>query len=324
MKLRRLASLVCTAILLTAAHAASAQGNWPTKSVTLVVPYGPGSTDTFSRILVERLTQIWGQTIVIDSRPGGSGVLGMTVGRDAAPDGYTLLLGMSGPLAGNPNLMPKLPYDPLKDYTMVAGLLQIPLMFIAHPDAPFNSIQEMVDYAKKNPGKLEWGSPGNGTTNHLGGELFKTRAGIDILHVPYKAAARGVSDVAGGHIKMLSGGVSESTALIKAGKLKGLAVTGLQRAPMLPDVPTVSESGFPGYENVGWGGMLAPQGVPRPIVEKIEADLRRVLAEPAFRARMIQTGLVPDFRDGPAFRSYVVGEIEKWGKVVKQANIKLQ
>ena len=142
--------------------------------------------------------------------------------------------------------------------------------------------------------------------------------------MPYKAAALGVSDVAGGHIKMMIGGVSESTALIKAGKLKGLAVTGLQRAPMLPDGPTVSESGFPGYENVGWGGMLAPQGVPRPIVEKIEADLRRVLAEPAFRARMIQTGLVPDFRDGPAFRSYVAGEIEKWGKVVKQANIKLQ
>ncbi len=324
MNLKGLATLVCTAMLLTNANLASAQGNWPARSVTLVVPYGPGSTDTFSRILIERLGQIWGRTIVIDSRPGGSGVLGMTVGRDAAPDGYTLLMGMSGPLAGNPNLMPKLPYDPLKDFTMVAGLLQIPLMFIAHPDAPFNTMLEMVDFAKKNPGKLEWGSPGNGTTNHLGGELFRTRAGINILHVPYKAASLGVTDVAAGHIRLMVGGVSESTPLIKAGRIKALAVTGLQRAPMLPDVPTVSESGFPGYENVGWGGMLAPQGVPRPIVEKIEADLRRVLAEPAFRARMIQTGLVPDFRDGPAFRSYVVGEIEKLGKVVKEAKIKLE
>ncbi len=322
MAIRKIAGALLATGLMLLTPVAGAQ-NYPTRTVTLVVPYGPGSTDTFSRLLAERLSQIWGQAVVLDSRPGGSGVLGMVVGRDATPDGYTLLLGMSGPLAGNPNLMPRLPYAPLKDYTMVAGMLQIPLMFIAHPDAPFNNMREMVEAARKTPGKIEWGSPGNGTTNHLGGELFKKRAGIDILHIPYKAASLGVTDVVGGHIKLMVAGVSESTPLVRSGKLKALAVTGLQRAPGLPDVPTVSESGFPGYENVGWGGMLAPRDTPRAIVQKVEADLRRVLNEPEFRAKMLQTGLVPQFRDGAEFRTYVEAETVKWGAVVKEANIKL-
>jgi len=322
MAIRKIASALLATGLFLVTPLAGAQ-NYPNRTVTLVVPYGPGSTDTFSRLLAERLSKIWGQPIVVDNKPGGSGILGMVVGRDAAPDGYSLLLGMSGPLAGNPNLMPKLPYDPIKDYTFVAGMLEIPLMFIAHPNAPYNNMRELVEHAKKSPGKIEWGSPGNGTTNHLAGELFKSRAGIDILHVPYKSSGQGVTNVAGGHINLMVAAVSGSLALIKGGKLKALAVTGAQRAPMMPDVPTVAESGFPGYEGVGFGGMLAPRNMPRAIVDKVATDLRGVLAEPEFRDRMIQLGLVPAYRDAAGFLAYVEEQTKILAKVVKEANIQL-
>lgn len=320
----KLAWLVMASATLVAGSPVAAQSDYPSRPVTLIVPYPTGgSTDAFARALAERLPQRWGQPVVVENRPGASGVTGMMAGRDAPPNGYTLLLAMSGPMAGNPTLMSKLPYDPLKDYSYIAGLMTIPLLFGAHLGTPYGNFKEFVDASRRTAVPISVGSGGTGTSNHMALELFKSVAGIKLLHVPYKGAISGMADLIGGHIPVLVMGITESLPNIKAGKIRPLALTGAKRAPQLPDLPTVAELGYPGYELVGWGGIVAPVGTPRPVVQKIATDIERVVAEPAFIDRVLQAGLVPEFRDGDAFREYVRSEITKWGKVVREARIAL-
>lgn len=323
MNMTRFAALLFGLAIGICAMSSQAQSSaYPARPVTLIVPYPAGSTDTFARMLAARLTKQWGQPIVVENKPGASGVIGMNAGRNAAPDGYTLLLGMSGPLVANPHLMAKIPYDSLNDYTLLAGLISVPLILVAHPSAPYSTIQELIEAARKHPGSIEFATPGNGTGSHIAAELFIARSGISLMHIPYKGSAPALNDLLGGHVKLMMGAVSEVGSHVKAGRLKALAVTGRSRAPQLPGIPALSEL-YPGFEAVGWGGLLGPRGLPGDIASGISADLRKVLLDPGFTASLIDAGLTPDYRDAVEFRKYVQSEMERTGKVIKAANVKL-
>src|SRR5688572_17892066 len=281
MSITRYAKLGLAAALLGLLAPVHGQGNYPTKPVRLVVPFPPGqATDIVARLLAQSLTKAWGQQVIVDNRGGGGSIPGMMAGRDAPPDGYTITFGTSGSIGVNPSLYSKLPYDPQKDFAMVNGVFIVPLMIVAHPSFPHNTLKEMVDAAKKEPGKLTWGYAGTGTSQHLTGELFKVRAAVDIVGITYKGSGPALVDLLGGQIPLLVDSLASSLPQIKAGKIKALAMTTTQRVPQLPNVPTVAELGYAGFEGVGWGGLVVPKTTPPALVERIGNDVRRVLNEP--------------------------------------------
>lgn len=323
MLIRKLLKLLVIGALAGAAMTVQAQGNFPTKPVRLVVPFPPGqATDIVARLLADALTRQWGQQVVVDNRGGGGSIPGMMAGRDAAPDGYTITFGTSGSIGVNPSLYSKLPYDPPKDFAMVNGVFIVPLMIVAHPSAPYNSLKEMVDAAKKAPGKLNWGYAGTGTSQHLTGELFKVRAGVDIAGVTYKGSGPAITDLLGGQIPLLVDSLASALPHIKSGKIKALAMTSAQRVPQLPDVPTVAESGYPGFDGVGWGGLIVPKATRTDLVEKIGADVRHALSDPTMQQRIIDRGAIPDPRGPKEWTAFVNAEIVKWAEVVRRANLK--
>ena len=289
-----------------AAHAWS-QASYPAKPVRLIVPFPPGqASDIFGRMVAERLAATWGQPEVVENRAGGGGVPGVMAVKDAAPGGYTLLMGSSGTLGVNPGLYAKLPYDPLRDFAPASNVFLAPQVLVANPAFAPKTIQEIVAAAKKEPGKLNYASAGPGTAQHMVAELFKLRAAIDLVHVPYKGSGPAMTDVMGGQVPMMLD-----------------AVTAATRVPQLPDVPTIAESGFPGFEGVGWSGIQLPAGTPREIVERVSADIQKVLADPQFRERIVERGAVPDPRTPQAYTEFIRVEIEKWTEVAKAANVKL-
>jgi tripartite-type tricarboxylate transporter receptor subunit TctC len=301
-----------------------AQSNYPTKPVRLIVPFPPGqATDIFARMLGERLGAMWNQQVVIDNRGGGGGVPGTSAIKDAAPDGYTLGMGSSGTLAINAAVYSKLAYAPLRDFTAVNHLFLVPLVVIANPNFPAKTLADLVAEAQRKPGAVMYGSGGPGTSQHLTAELFRSRANIDVTHVPYKGSGPALTDLLGGQIPWMVDSVTAASGHIKSGKVRALAVTSSARVPALPDVPTIAESGYPGFEGVGWAGVVGPAGIPRDIVERVSADIRKVLAEPSFRERMIERGGVPDARDATEFGAFIKSEIEKWTQVARAAGVKL-
>ncbi len=301
---------------------AQAQG-FPTKTVKLIVPFPPGqATDIVARLLAERLGAAWNQSVIVENRAGGGGVPGILAGRDAPADGYTITFGTSGTLGVNPGIYTKLPYDPLKEFAMVGGVFTVPLMLIAHPSFPYSTVKELVEGARNAPGKLNWGIPGTGTSQHMTGELFKFRAAIDLVGIPYKGSGPAMTDLLGGQITLTVDSLASALPHIKAGKIKVIAMTSAQRVPQLPDVPTIAESGFPGFEGVGWGGLVVPIATPKEIVEKIGGDARKILSDPAVQARIAERGAIADPRGPAAFTTFVKEEIAKWGDIAKKANIK--
>jgi tripartite-type tricarboxylate transporter receptor subunit TctC len=322
MPIRKFAFLALAA-LLSLVLPAQAQKTYPAKTVRMIVPFPPGqATDIIARLLADSLTRMWDQQVIVDNRGGGGGVPGMLAGRDAPADGYTLTFGTSGTIGVNPSLYSNLPYAPLKDFVMVNGAFTVPLMIVAHPSAPFASLRDLVAAAKKDPGKLNWGYPGSGTSQHLTGELFKYRAAVDIAGVPYKGSGPMLTDLLGAQITLAVDSLASALPQIKAGKIRAIAMTSAQRVPQLPDVPTVAELGYPGFEGVGWAGMVAPRGTPGEIVERVGADVRKALADPAMRERIIERGAIPDPRGPKEFGDFVAAEIVKWGEIVKRANLK--
>ncbi len=308
--------------LLLAPCLAQAQG-FPSKPVRMIVPFPPGqATDIVGRLVAERLTAAWGQTVIVDNRGGGGGVPGTIAGRDAPADGYTILLGTSGTIGVNPGIYARLPYDPLKDFAMVGGLFTVPLLLVAHPGFAPSTVKELVDAAKKDPGKLNWAFPGTGTSQHLTGELFKFRAGIDLVGIPYKGSGPAMTDLLGGQVMLMMDSLASALPHIKSGKIKAIGLSSAERVPQLPDVPTIAESGFPGFEGVGWGGVVIPIATPRDIVEKIGGDVRRILLDPAMQARIIERGAIADPRGPAEFTTFVKAEIVKWGEIAKKANIR--
>jgi tripartite-type tricarboxylate transporter receptor subunit TctC len=319
--IRRIAAALAALALAAAAHAQQ----FPTRPVKIVVPFPAGqATDLAARIIAEALGKEWGQSVVVENVGGGAGIPGMLQARGAPPDGYTLLMGTSAVLVVNPAIMEKLPYDPLTDYIPIGPVFRNPLIIVANDSVPFRNVKDLVDYAKANPGKLNWGYPGAGTTQHLTGELFKQVAGVDIQGVMYKGSAQAVQDLLGNQIPLSVDGIGPNLPHIKAGKLRAIASTGEQRASQLPDVPTVAEQGYPGFSGEGWGGVVVPKGVPAELVSKISRDLAKVMNDPAVQERLTKAGLAVDNAPRDQWIAMFKRTHQAWGDVARKNNIKVQ
>ena len=313
------------ASLAALAFSAVAHAQYPTKPVKLIVPFPAGqATDLAARIIAEGLGKEWNQSVVVENIGGGAGIPGMVTGKGAPADGYTLIMGTSAVMVVNPAIIDKLPYDPLTDYTLIGPVFRNPLIIVANDKAPYKTLKDLVEAAKKEPGKLNWGYPGAGTTQHLTGELFKQVAGIDIQGVMYKGSAQAVQDMLGDQIQLSVDGIGPNLPHIKSGKFHALASTGAARAPQLPDVPTVAEQGYPGFSGEGWGGVAVTKGVPDAIVMKISNDLRKVMNDPAVQQKLTTAGLMVDNMPRDEWIAFGKKTGVTWAEVAKRNNIKMQ
>ena len=321
--------LLCTAAvslaLAGAAHAGErAPGGYPTKPIRLIVPFAPGgSNDIMARLTGQKFSEAFGQQVVVDNRAGASGIVGTEIAARSLPDGYTVLM-MSLTFAVNPSLFRKLPYDTERDLTPVTLVASAPLMLVVHPSIPAKSVQELVAHARANPGKLNFGSGGNGTTPHLAGEMLRVMAGAQMTHVPYKGGGPALADLMGGQIQLMLENIPSTLPLAKSGKLRPLAVTALKRSPLVPDLPTLDEAGLKGYEIVGWNGLFVPTGTARAIVNTLHATTVKALEQPDTRERLATLGAEGVGSSPEQFRAFVQAEIRKWAKVVKQAGLKVE
>ncbi len=317
---RRIATAVFALALSAVAHA-----QYPNKTVKIIVPFPAGqATDLAARIIAEALGKEWNQSVVVENIGGGAGIPGMVTARGAPPDGYTLVMGTSAVMVVNPAIIEKLPYDPLNDFTLIGPVFRNPLIIVANDKAPYKTLKDLVDAAKKNPGKLNWGYPGAGTTQHLTGELFKQVAGVDIQGVMYKGSAQAVQDLLGDQIQLSVDGIGPNLPHIKTGKLRALASTGEQRSTQLPDVPTVAEQGYPGFSGEGWGGVVVPKGVPNDLVMKISRDLAKVMNDPVLQERLTKAGLAIDNMPRDQWIAFAKQTHTTWGEVARKNNIKVQ
>ena len=319
----RLHRFALGALLALVVTTASAQA-YPTKPIRLVVPFPPGgATDILARDVAQKLTEAWGQQVIVDNRPGAGGNIGSELVAKSAPDGYTLEMGTVGTHAINASLYAKMPYDHVKDFVPVILVAGVPNVLVVNPAVPANSVAELIAYAKANPGKLNFASSGNGTSIHLSGELFKFMAGVQMTHVPYKGSAPALQDLIGGQVQLMFDNLPPSLPQIKAGKLRALAVTSLARAPALPDVPTMAEAGLPGYEASSWFGVLAPAGTPPAIVTKLNAEIARWLATPEAKEKLSKQGANAAGGTPEDFAKHIAAETAKWAKVVKDSGAKI-
>jgi len=303
-----------------------AQAPYPNHPVRIVVPFpAGGTTDILARATAQKLTETLGQPFVVENRPGAAGNIGAEIVAKSPPDGYTMLMGTVGTHAINASLYEKMPYDHVKDFVPVVLVAGVPNVLVVHPSVPAKSVQELIAYAKANPGKLNFASSGSGTSIHLSGELFKTMTGVSMQHVPYKGSAPALADLTGGQVQLMFDNLPSALPLIKAGKLRALAVTSLARASALPDVPTVAESGLPGFEASSWFGLLAPAGTPKDVITKVNAEVAKWLATPEAKEKLaahgaiVASGLTPD-----DFTRHIASETAKWQKVVKESGAKVE
>jgi len=297
---------------------------YPTKPIRLVVPFpAGGATDILAREVAKHLTDAWGQSVVVDNRPGAGGNIGSELVAKAAPDGYTLEMGTVGTHAINASLYSKMPYDHVRDFVPVILVAGVPNVLEVNPALPVNSVQELIAYAKANPGKLNFASSGSGTSIHLSGELFKVMAGVQMMHVPYKGSAPALQDLIGGQVQLMFDNLPPSLPQIKAGKLRALAVTSAARAPALPDTPTVAEAGLPGFEASSWFGVLAPAGTPPEIVNKLNAEIAKWLASPGAKEKLANVGANIAGGTPEDFARHIQAETAKWAKVVKESGAKV-
>ncbi|RZT39259.1 tripartite tricarboxylate transporter substrate binding protein [Cupriavidus agavae] len=315
--------LLGAGLLAAAAHplAVLAQDTWPAKPVRLIVPFPPGGpVDSTARIFSQRLGEIWKQPIVIDNRAGAGGTIGASIAAKEAPDGYTLFLG-SIHHAVNPSLMGKLPYDIEKDFAPVSFAAMFPVFVVAHPSVPASNIKELIAYAKQPGRTLSYGSSGNGGGTHLAGELFNMEAGTKLQHVPYKGSGPAMNDLLGGQVQLMFSDAPTALQHIKTGRIKVLGVASRQRSGMLPDVPTVAESGLPGYEAYSWAALFAPAQTPKAVLDKINADFNVAMGDASVKQRLLQAGAEADPGTQAQMRQRLHAEIVKWGKVIKAAGI---
>ncbi|MBI3043872.1 MAG: tripartite tricarboxylate transporter substrate binding protein [Betaproteobacteria bacterium] len=311
------------ALLMIQPETASAQA-YPQRPIRLVVPFAAGGgTDIAGRIVAQKLTSALGQSVIVDNRGGAGGVIGADIVAKASPDGYTLLMAANGPLAVAPHVAKKMPYDPLKDFGPVSLVAIIPSIVVVHPSLPVRTIKELVALARAQPGKLNFGSPGRGTTNHLAMELLKTSANIQMTHIAYKGTGPAISDLIGGHVDLLSGDMPALLPHVKSGKLRALAVTTSKRSALLPDLPTVSESGIAGFESSGWFAILTPANAPDAIIQRLNAEMLKAIATDDMREKLSALGAEPTSSSPEQLRVHLGEQLAKWGKVVKSAGIKL-
>jgi tripartite-type tricarboxylate transporter receptor subunit TctC len=315
---------LCALLLVLAAAATGlvhAQA-FPAKPLRLIVPYPPGgSADILARGIGQKLGESLGQSVVIENRPGAGTGIGTDATAKAPADGYTLMLGTVSSHAINPALNSKLPFDPVRDFTPISLVASIPFAMLVHPSVPASNVAEFIAYARSRPGQIDYSSAGNGTSNHLAGELFEAMTGTHLVHIPYRGSAPALQDLLAGRVALMFDLVLTAAPHVKSGAARGLAVTGSQRSAVLPELPTVAESGVPGYEVSAWFGIFAPAGVPKPIVDRLNAEIVKAMAAPDLRQRLISQGAEPVTSSPEQFAAYLNAEIAKWAKVIKVAGV---
>jgi tripartite-type tricarboxylate transporter receptor subunit TctC len=316
-------AIAALAIVLACASGVQAQG-WPNRPIRMIVPYTPGGyTDLMARLVGQKISDALGQTIVFENKPGANAIIGTDVVAKAAPDGYTFGTVIAAH-AVNATLNPKLPYDTLKDFSYVSLMSVAPLIMIAHPSLPANNVQELIQLAKAKPGELNFASSGVGAAAHLTMEMFKSRTGIDMVHIPYKGTAGALQDVIGGRINVMFDVVGPLMPQVRSGLAKSIVVTAKERIPAASDVPTMAEQGVPDFVSGTWAGIIAPAGTPKEIVDRISAEAKKALADPALQAKLVEQGIVAVGSTPEEFRSFVGEEIARWGKVITDAGIKME
>jgi tripartite-type tricarboxylate transporter receptor subunit TctC len=297
---------------------------YPTKPIRLVVPFPPGgSLDVVARAIGQKLTEAWGQPVVIDNRPGAGGNIGADLVAKSAPDGYTILEGALSTHAVNVSLYRTMPYDPIKDFAPITLVATTPNVLVLNPTLPVNSVRELVAYAKAHPGALSFGSGSNGSAGHLAGELFKAEAGVDMVHIPYKGGAPALQALLAGDTQLMFDNLANSTPQLKAGKLKALAVTTAKRSALIPELPTLAETGLPGFDIYTWWGFMAPAGTPKEIIAKWNAEVTRILATAEMKAFFAQQGAEPAPTTPEQFAALIRSEIPKYAKIVKASGAKV-
>ena len=320
--LQRVSSLIALAVFCLAPAAASMAQDYPSRPVKMIVPFGAGGpTDIFTRLLAEELRKALGEPFVMENRPGAGTIIGSDAAAKSPPDGYTLLM-VSATQTTTETLVPNKPYKLLRDFVPVASLLNSELVMVVHPSVPVNTVKEFIALAKSKPGALNYASSGVGSNYHMAGELFKNLTGTDILHVPYKGSSGARNDIISGQIEMMFDSVPSMAPIIQAGRVKALGTTGKVRSAILPDVPTLSEAGVPGYEATIWIGVMAPAGTPQPIVTLLSTEINKILGRADVREAWKKQGANTMVMTPEQFGTYVQSEIDKWAKVIQANGIK--
>ncbi len=315
-----LRTLICVFAVLTVNVSAYSQ-TYPAKPIRLIVPFAPGGgSDIIARVLAPHMSERLGQQMIIDNRPGAGTIIGADIAAKAPADGYTLFLGITGTMAINPSMYRKLPYDPVRDFAPVGLVGTGPNVLVVHPALPARSIRELIAIAQSHPGKLSYASAGTGGAPHLAGELFKSMAGIDLVHIPYKGAAPATVDLVAGQVQVMFAGMGAALPFIKAGRLRALGVAGAQRSRALPEVPAIGEY-LKGFEASTWFGVFVPAGTPRTIVTRLSADLAGIVALPEYGQQLAGQGYEPQTSTADALGEYVKSEIAKWARVIRDAKI---
>jgi len=319
-KIRVLGALTLGAALVSQ-HVA-AQDSYPSRPIRLIVPTAPGGgTDFTARSIAQKLSEALGQTVIVDNRPGAAGNIGVDIAAKSSPDGYTLVMPITSfPI--NPHLYPKLPFDTVKDFAPVVLASVAPLFLVVNPSVPAKSVSELIALAKAKPGQLNYANSGSGTTAHLAGELFKKMAGVDLVSIPYKGGGPAVLDLIGGRVQVYFSTIPAALTQVQAGKLRGLAVTTTKRVNLMPDVPTVAESGLPGFEVNGWFGIFAPAGTARASIVRLNKEINAVLRTPDIQQRFAGQGLIPGGGTPEELGKFLRAELAKWGALIREAGIK--
>lgn len=319
-----LSRLLCLVLALLGLATTSVQAqNYPNKPIRLIVPFPPGGgNDVIARLIAQKLSDRFGQQVVVDNKAGANGIVGLQALMQSPADGYTLAVAAAGPMAVNPSLYDKLPYDPTKDFSPITNMVNYPLLLVVHPSVPVKTTLDLVNLAKAKPQQLFFASPGSGNSGHLAGELLNTMAHVQTVHVPYKGQGPALADLLTGQVQMLYSSIPSVLPQVRSGQLNALAVGSAKRLPSLPDIPTIAESGVPGYEAYSWVGIVAPAKTPKAIVTRLNQEIVDILKQKDVAEKLNQQGALPVGDTPEQFAAYIKTEIDKWGAVVRAANIK--
>jgi len=313
----------CIGLFLMGLSQALPAQTYPAKPIHIIAQFTPGtSTDILARLVAQKMSESWGRQVIVDNRPGAGAVIGTEAARNAAPDGYTLVMAVSSAFGINPTLYSRLPYDAIKDFAPISNLGLTPQTLVASTAFSAKSVKEFVAAAKAKPGEVNYASLGSGSTSHLTMEMFRSAAGIRLNHVPFKGSGEAHAQLLGGQIPVMFDAIPAVQPQVKAGKLRGLGIATLKRSPFLPEVPTIAESGYPGFEAVGWIGIAAPARTPEPILDKLNAEMVRILNQPEVRERLAALAFTPAAGTREEFAAFIKSEIAKWGKAVKESGAK--
>jgi tripartite-type tricarboxylate transporter receptor subunit TctC len=320
-----LAALSCLTVLAASVAPALAEDKWPGKQITYVVPFAAGgTTDILGRLIAQKLGPALGTTVIIDNKPGAGGNIGSDFVAKAAPDGHTILGGTISSHAINTSLYAKMPYDPIKNFQPITLIGMLPNVLVVNANSPYKTVQDVIAAAKAKPDAIAFGSSGNGTSQHLSGELFKSISGINMLHVPYKGSAPAMQALLGDQVQLVFENAVAAIPLVQSGKLRALAVTSTKRYSGLPDVPTVAEAGLSAYEIVSWQAVFAPAGLPQPTVQKLSTEIAKIIQQPDFKARLATLGVEPSGAGPAELAAFQKAEVAKWAQLIKTANIKAE